>query len=89
LELQGPKPWVRYQAFLEGGELILPPTVRALANPGSVGQPRDGVPGAAFALWEGDRLEYFRVSYDLERVRQRLEEEGFPTWLHTRLTQGA
>ena len=88
LELQGPRPWVRYQAFPEGGELVLPPSVRALVNPGSVGQPRDGVPGAAFALWEGDRIAFYRVAYDLERVAARLAEEGFPPWLYTRLTLG-
>ncbi|TBH21188.1 metallophosphoesterase family protein [Thermus thermamylovorans] len=88
LQLPGPRPWVRYGRFLEGGELRLPPAVRALANPGSVGQPRDGVPGAAFALWEGERLEFFRVAYDLGRVARRLEEEGFPLWLYTRLTLG-
>ncbi|SDF31229.1 protein phosphatase [Thermus arciformis] len=88
LELQGPRPWVRYQAFPEGGELLLPPSVRALVNPGSVGQPRDRVPGAAFALWEGDRILFHRVAYDLERVAHRLAEEGFPPWLYTRLTLG-
>ena len=88
LELQGPRPWVRYQAFPEGGELVLPPSVRALVNPGSVGQPRDGVPGAAFALWEGDRIAFYRVAYDLGRVAARLAEEGFPPWLYTRLTLG-
>jgi protein phosphatase len=88
LELAGPRPWVRYQAFAQGGEVRLPPTVRALVNPGSVGQPRDGVPGAAFALWEGDRLEFFRVAYPLEEVAGRLAEEGFPLWLYTRLTLG-
>mgnify|MGYP003513420041 FL=1 len=79
---------MRYQAFPEGGELVLPPSVRALVNPGSVGQPRDGVPGAAFALWEGDRIAFYRVAYDLGRVAARLAEEGFPPWLYTRLTLG-
>ncbi|WP_038048268.1 metallophosphoesterase family protein [Thermus caliditerrae] len=88
LELSGPRPWVRYQRFAEGGELILPPAVRALVNPGSVGQPRDGVPGAAFALWEEERIAFFRVGYDLEKVARRLREEGFPEWLYTRLTLG-
>jgi len=88
LELSGPRPWVRYQGFAQGGELLLPPTVRALVNPGSVGQPRDRVPGAAFALWEGDRVEFFRVAYPLERVAERLREEGFPEWLYARLTRG-
>lgn len=53
-----------------------------------MGQPRDGVPGAAFALWEEDRLEFFRVAYPLEEVAHRLAEEGFPPWLYTRLTLG-
>ncbi|MDM7324622.1 MAG: metallophosphoesterase family protein [Thermus sp.] len=88
LELTGPRPWVRYQGFTEEGELLLPPTVRALVNPGSVGQPRDRAPGAAFALWEGDRISFFRVGYDLGRIAQRLAEEGFPSWLYTRLTLG-
>jgi len=88
VELPGPRPWVRYQAFPQGGELLLPPGVRALVNPGSVGQPRDGVPGAAFLLWEGERLEFFRVAYPLEDVGHRLAEEGFPQWLYTRLTLG-
>jgi len=62
--------------------------VRALVNPGSVGQPRDHVPGAAFALWEGDGITFFRVGYNLDQVAQRLAEEGFPAWLYTRLTLG-
>ncbi|MEN2982664.1 MAG: metallophosphoesterase family protein [Thermus sp.] len=88
LQLSGPRPWVRYQAFRQGGELLLPPKVRALINPGSVGQPRDGVPGAAFALWEGERVEFFRVAYPLEEVEARLREEGFPPWLWERLRVG-
>lgn len=88
LELSGPRPWVRYQRLAEGGELILPPAVRALVNPGSVGQPRDHVPGAAFALWEGDGITFFRVGYNLDQVAQRLAEEGFPAWLYERLTLG-
>ncbi|WP_038058470.1 metallophosphoesterase family protein [Thermus amyloliquefaciens] len=88
LELSGPRPWVRHQRFAEGGELLLPPTVRALVNPGSVGQPRDQVPGAAFALWEGEGIAFFRVGYDMAKVAHRLAEEGFPQWLYTRLTLG-
>ncbi len=88
LHLEGPRPWTRYQAFPEGGEIILTPKVRALVNPGSVGQPRDGVPGAAFALWEGERVGFFRVAYDLEAVRERLLSVGFPLWLWERLLLG-
>ncbi|AFV76982.1 metallophosphoesterase family protein [Thermus oshimai] len=88
LALEGPRLWVRHQAFPQGGELLLSPKVRALVNPGSVGQPRDGVPGAAFLLWEGRKLEFFRVDYPLNRVEARLLEEGFPLWLLERLKVG-
>ncbi|MGQ9511267.1 MAG: metallophosphoesterase family protein [Thermaceae bacterium] len=88
LLLEGPKPWIRYQRFPEGGSLLLPPGVRALINPGSVGQPRDGVPGAAFALLEGKEVEFFRVEVDLAPLEARLKEVGFPLWLLERLKRG-
>jgi len=88
LLLEGPRPWIRHQRFPQGGSLVLPPGVRALVNPGSVGQPRDGVPGAAFALWEEDGVEFFRVEVDLSPLEARLKEVGFPLWLLKRLRHG-
>lgn len=35
-----------------------------VANPGSVGQPRDGNPAACWALFDGDALEFYREAYD-------------------------
>jgi diadenosine tetraphosphatase ApaH/serine/threonine PP2A family protein phosphatase len=91
LSLDGPNgQWVRYQRYTNGGELILAPKVRAIVNPGSVGQPRDGTPGAAYAIWdsEEDLVEFYRVTYDLKQVLRRIEEAGFPNWLYERLLQG-
>ena len=88
LLLEGPRPWIRHQRFPQGGSLVLPPGVRALVNPGSVGQPRDGAPGAAFALWEEDGVEFFRVEVDLSPLEARLKEVGFPLWLLKRLRHG-
>ena len=48
------------------------PALKAIINPGSVGQPRDGDPRAAFAILDtsaGDgkhRVEFHRVEYDIE-----------------------
>lgn len=88
LHLEAPRAWTRYQPFPQGGELLLPPKARALVNPGSVGQPRDRSPGAAFALWEGEKVAFFRVAYDLDRVREGLLRAGFPLWLWERLLLG-
>lgn len=82
--------WVRYQRYANGGELIVAPKARAIINPGSTGQPRDGVTGAAYAIWdsEEDTVEFFRAKYNLEQVLSRLHHEQFPMWLYERLVLG-
>lgn len=82
--------WVRYQRYANGGELIVAPKARAIINPGSTGQPRDGVTGAAYAIWdsEEDTVEFFRAKYNLEQVLTRLHHEQFPMWLYERLVLG-
>lgn len=70
--------------------LALDPTVRYLINPGSVGQPRDGDPRAAFALVDPERggVEYRRIAYDIAAVQQRMEKAGLPEPLVLRLAFG-
>ncbi|WP_142860983.1 metallophosphoesterase family protein [Salinigranum halophilum] len=61
-----------------------------LVNPGSVGQPRDGDPDAAYAvvnLAERAVTEH-RVSYDVDRVATAIEEVGLPRRLGQRLYEG-
>ncbi|HEU4741126.1 MAG TPA: metallophosphoesterase family protein [Meiothermus sp.] len=91
LALEGPNgQWVRYQRQVHGTELLLAPRARALVNPGSVGQPRDRMPGAAYGVWDSDddSVQFFRVEFDLERVLKRILDEGFPVWLYERLLVG-
>jgi len=61
-----------------------------LLNPGSVGQPRDGDPRAAYALYDSDRgvVEYHRVDYDLETAQRKIREAGLPMFLAERLSIG-
>ena len=61
-----------------------------VVNPGSVGQPRDGDPRAAYAVVDLDSLtvEERRVAYDVDAVRGAIEEAGLPTRLGTRLLEG-
>lgn len=61
-----------------------------LLNPGSVGQPRDGDPRAAFALADIDKgsVDFRRVAYDIEAVQNRMAEAGLPEPLILRLSFG-
>jgi putative phosphoesterase len=59
-------------------------------NPGSVGQPRDGDPKAAYALLDLDRMdvEERRVEYDIDEVQAAVEDAGLPTRIGARLERG-
>ncbi|QDM16479.1 metallophosphoesterase family protein [Tardiphaga sp. vice352] len=61
-----------------------------LAVLGSVGQPRDGNPAAAFAMFDTARNEitYCRVPYDIEAAAARIRAHGLPEWLAQRLATG-
>ena len=63
---------------------------RRLLNPGSVGQPRDGDPRAAWLLLDfGARFASFRrVAYPIERTQSELLEAGLPQALAARLAVG-
>ena len=64
--------------------------VRALLNPGSVGQPRDGDPRAAYLLLDLDaqRASFRRVDYDIGQTQREMREAGLPELLAARLTLG-
>ncbi len=59
-------------------------------NPGSVGQPRDGDPRAAYALVDLDSMTVSerRVEYDIEAVTEAVEAAGLPEGTGTRLRKG-
>jgi diadenosine tetraphosphatase ApaH/serine/threonine PP2A family protein phosphatase len=61
-----------------------------LAVLGSVGQPRDGDPAAAFVTFDTDSREitYCRAPYDVEAAAQRIRDNGLPLWLAERLLVG-
>ena len=73
----------------EGTELDLD-GVQALLNPGSVGQPRDGDPRAAFLLLDltAQHASFRRVEYDVEQTQREMREAGLPEMLAGRLTLG-
>lgn len=67
---------------------------RALVNPGSVGQPRDGLRDAAYAILstgkepEEDAVEFRRIGYDIARTQRLMHEAGLPPRLAERLSYG-
>ena len=64
--------------------------VRALLNPGSVGQPRDGDPRAAYLLLQLDaqHASFRRVEYDVKRTQREMRDAGLPEMLAGRLALG-
>jgi len=63
---------------------------RWLLNPGSVGQPRQGDPRAAYLLLDLDarRASFRRVEYDVQRTQSEMREAGLPEMLAARLELG-
>jgi len=61
-----------------------------VVNPGSVGQPRDGDPDAAYAVVDLDarEVEEHRVPYDVDRVADAIDAAGLPARLGQRLYEG-
>ena len=63
---------------------------RRLLNPGSVGQPRDGDPRAAWLLLDLERrfAAFHRVAYSIDRTQAEMRERGLPRALAARLERG-
>lgn len=71
-------------------EFSLPKDNRYLINVGSVGQPRDRNPDAAFVTFEtrDRRVKLHRVAYDVCAAQQAIREAGLPTFFAERLADG-
>jgi predicted phosphodiesterase len=70
--------------------LQLEPDYSYLINPGSVGQPRDGDPRSAYALYspEDRTVEYGRVPYDIGKAAAKILQAELPESLAMRLFEG-
>lgn len=66
------------------------PANRYFINPGSVGQPRDRDPRAAFGLYdtESRKFEFHRVEYDMDTAARKVLNAGLPVQLARRLLEG-
>jgi diadenosine tetraphosphatase ApaH/serine/threonine PP2A family protein phosphatase len=63
---------------------------KLILNPGSVGQPRDRDPRAAYAIYDTDTKVWTpcRVEYDIADVQKRIRESGLPEKHAARLAEG-
>jgi diadenosine tetraphosphatase ApaH/serine/threonine PP2A family protein phosphatase len=74
---------------IKAGERI-PLQPRLIMNPGSIGQPRDRDPRAAYAIYESEAKtwEPRRVAYNVAEVQQRIREVGLPEKHAVRIAEG-
>jgi diadenosine tetraphosphatase ApaH/serine/threonine PP2A family protein phosphatase len=65
-------------------------SAKSLVNPGSVGQPRDGDPRAAYAVLDtvAANVTFYRSSYEVYEAQRRIRARGLPEIFADRLTVG-
>jgi predicted phosphodiesterase len=70
--------------------LTVQPEHRYLVNVGSVGQPRDRDPRAAYVTYDVDSgvIELHRLGYDIRKAQDKIKKAGLPEWLSVRLMFG-
>lgn len=70
--------------------LTLEDDKRYLLNPGSIGQPRDRDPRAAYFTYDSDtkKIRWQRVEYPVEKAQERIVRSGLPKVLADRLALG-
>ena len=75
---------------VESFEVYLSPVHRYYINPGSVGQPRDGIPMASYKIYDTVTEKVFleKSAYDTARVKTKVLEAGFPYDLAHRIESG-
>lgn len=59
-------------------------------NPGSVGQPRDGIPMASYAIFDPDefKVKVVRVEYDVDKAVSKMKRAEIPRFFWERLSEG-
>jgi len=75
---------------IKEAELPIDPGQKYFINVGSVGQPRDGDPRAAYCIYHTDReiVEQRRVKYDVATAQRKILSAGLPRLLAERLELG-
>jgi diadenosine tetraphosphatase ApaH/serine/threonine PP2A family protein phosphatase len=71
-------------------KIALEPDAVYLINPGSVGQPRDGIAQASFGILDTGRMIYrnIRARYAVQETQRKILHAGLPSRLAHRLAEG-
>ena len=71
-------------------DIEINPSLNYVINVGSVGQPRDGNPKSSYVVFNpnNNHLEFKRVEYNIEEVKQKFNETDLPRKFADRLEQG-
>ncbi|MFC1587554.1 metallophosphoesterase family protein [Planctomycetota bacterium] len=79
-----------YISFTLDTMIVLQNGEKALINVGSVGQPRDENPRAAYGIFDDQAgtIELHRIEYDINLTTQKIKEAGLPSILADRLFVG-
>ncbi len=75
---------------LETFNISLGPGQRYYINPGSVGQPRDGIPMASYKIYDTETKKIYmeKAEYNIEGVRKKILEAALPFDLANRIVSG-
>ncbi len=78
---------IRYQ---EDNNIDIKEENKYIINVGSVGQPRDGNPKAAYCIYDTDKknVQIKRINYDIQSAREKIITERLPRFLGERLLMG-
>jgi predicted phosphodiesterase len=81
---------LRPPARSDSQSMRIDPDCAYMINPGSTGQPRDGDPRAAYAIYhtEAKEVTYYRVTYDVASAQRKIRAAGLPPILADRLSAG-
>ena len=80
----------RVTPIVAGEQVKINPSEKCIINVGSVGQPRDGDPRAAYVIFDDETkvAEVFRVEYDVDTATQKILDAGLPPMLADRIRRG-
>lgn len=86
--LKQPDTVIRYN---QASNLEIQPQNKYIINVGSVGQPRDGNPKAAYCIYDSTekKVQIKRVDYDIQAARKKIIAAGLPRILGDRLLVGS
>ncbi len=81
---------ISYRSGIIDCEISIEEGNKYLINVGSVGQPRDGNPNGAFAIFDTDKriVRIKRFAYDIEKASKKIIDAGLPRFLAERLFEG-